>query len=317
MKNNFSKSEIKDSSSPNTNNADNTNNTSDTCSLISTNNSGNIINNVNALNTSNISNETGAISLGSTENSRAPAISAILLAAGFSRRMGRIDKLLLQYRGKTLLQHAVDLLASLPVSEKIIVTVPDRLSQLSLTCDIKPIINQCPELGQSSSLHLGIKACSGDSYLFLMGDQPRLTVETLKPIILLALKNPNRIIYPSVNGNPSTPIVFPAQFRDELLSVSGDSGGRSVRSAHPEACLIWDPRNFKNFFEGSLSDKNLSDKNLSDARLLGDSQSDERLFDKSLFDESLFDESLLTENFSADSFLDIDCEKDYLSLISN
>jgi len=164
-----------------------------------------------------------------------PGISAIILAAGFSRRMGGTDKLMLEYSGRTLLERAVALADSLPVCEKILVSTAERLSRLRLPPGFCPLENRNPEAGQSSSLRIGLEAASGEHYLFLTADQPLLEPEDLLPI--LAAARPGRIVYPEADGRPCSPALFAREFREELLSQSGDSGGRPVRLAHPEACI--------------------------------------------------------------------------------
>ncbi len=167
-------------------------------------------------------------------------ISAILLASGLSRRMGR-DKLLLPFAGESLLGRAVALLAALPVDERLLVTTRARLEGLDLPPGINVILNPRPELGQSESLRLGVAAADSDGYLFLAGDQPLLTPEALAPLLDAWRQNPDRILYPIIGTAPAMPALFPARFRGELLAVRGDIGGRAVRAAHPEACAPFRP----------------------------------------------------------------------------
>ena len=173
-------------------------------------------------------------------------VSAILLAAGLSLRMGE-DKLLLQYRGKTLLQRAVDLLSCLPVYEKILVTTKARLREISLPQGVHTVINPKPEDGQSGSLRLGVSAATGNQYLFLTADQPLLTAEDLQPLLKGAYSNEDSIIFPVISGKPCTPILFPSCYREELLALSGDIGGRTVRDRHPQACFAAEPEHPENF----------------------------------------------------------------------
>ena len=176
-------------------------------------------------------------------------VSAILLASGLSKRMRGTDKLFLCYKGKTLLQHAIDLLNSISFYEKILVTTSERLKHVDLPLQIRVITNRKPEIGQSESLRLGVEAATGKSYLFLTADQPRLTPENLRLILKSASDNTNKIIFPSVDGNPSTPVLFPAFFRSDLLNLTGDVGGRTVRDAHPEACLSLEVEFPKNYLD--------------------------------------------------------------------
>jgi len=175
-------------------------------------------------------------------------ISAVLLAAGLSLRMGE-DKLLMQYRGVTMLQRAVDLLAVLHVYEKILVTTKSRLDFITLPPDIVAIINPQPESGQSGSVRLGVTAASGGWYFFMVADQPGLTSSDLRQLIDNTANNEGKIIYPVINGNPSAPVLFPSRFRNELLDLSGDAGGRVLRARHPEACAGFEPKYPERFID--------------------------------------------------------------------
>ena len=176
-------------------------------------------------------------------------VSAILLAAGASRRMPGRDKLLLPYKGKSLLQRAVELLDSMMFYEKILVTTTARLNQIDLPPKIRALTNSRPESGQSESLRRGLEIASGEWFLFLAADQPLLTQADLQPMFELAEKNPDRIIFPSVNGNPCSPALFPTRYREDLLSLTGDTGGRAVRNAHSDKCLSFDVKNPANFLD--------------------------------------------------------------------
>ena len=175
-------------------------------------------------------------------------ISCVLLAAGLSRRMGE-DKLMLPYRGRALLQHAVQLLGDLPVFERIIVTSEGRLGRIELPPGVRAVINPRPEEGQSGSLRLGLEAASGEWYLFLAADQPLLTVSDLQPLLDLADDRARIIAFPSINGEPRMPALFSACFRDELLSVRGDSGGREVRESNPGSCIEVAPEHPERFLD--------------------------------------------------------------------
>ncbi len=128
-------------------------------------------------------------------------ISAIMLAAGLSRRMGR-DKLLLPLGGETILSRAVNLLLGLPVYERILVTSAERLKTLELPGEIVPVINPSPERGQSESVKLGVAAATGDMYMFLAADQPGLTPAGLQFLLDAAEASPDKIIFPAVRGGP-------------------------------------------------------------------------------------------------------------------
>ena len=173
--------------------------------------------------------------------------STILLAAGQSLRMGGCDKLLLDYNGKPMLQHAVELLRAITCDERIIVISEERLESLRglrslnerqvLSEDIIVAINTKPQNGQSHSIHLGLKKATKDFYLFLNADQPRLKAESLAEMFRLSKDNPEKIIYPTINGCPTSPTLFPKKFAEGLLALRGDMGGRALRDAFLDDCI--------------------------------------------------------------------------------
>ncbi|MCL2248497.1 MAG: NTP transferase domain-containing protein [Oscillospiraceae bacterium] len=163
-------------------------------------------------------------------------ISAILLSAGLSLRMGE-DKLLLDYSGASLFERAIALLAQLPVYERIVVTTKERCEKVNLPSCVRVVLNHNPQIGQSESIRLGVSDAQGTHFMFLVADQPKLSVSALEPILNVAQKNPDKIVFPIVCGKPSSPAIFPARFKDELLALSGDMGGRDIRRAFPELCF--------------------------------------------------------------------------------
>jgi len=173
-------------------------------------------------------------------------ISAILLAAGLSRRMGT-DKLLLDYQGKSMIRHSIDLMSELQVYERIVITSDARIEHLTLPSGIRLYVNPAPESGQSASIRIGVEASKGTHYFFMAADQPKLTSKDLLPLLEAIKANPNKIIYPSIDSKPCSPTVFPGRFRMELLSLTGDTGGRVIREANKENCFPIDPEFPMNF----------------------------------------------------------------------
>jgi len=163
-------------------------------------------------------------------------VSAIILAAGFGSRTGT-DKLLLEINGKSILQHSIDLIYSLAVYERILVTTETRLKKVSIPEDIKILINKQPEEGKSGSIRLGLNIATGTHYLFLPADQPGLTKSDIAQLLEAASDNPEKIVYPVVNGEPGSPTIFPSKFRPELLGLTGDTGGSVIRSANKNDCF--------------------------------------------------------------------------------
>ncbi|MBO0469566.1 NTP transferase domain-containing protein [Enterococcus sp. DIV0242_7C1] len=160
-------------------------------------------------------------------------ISAIIMASGFSKRMGT-NKLFLEYQGKTFLEHVLLLSKKLGFFEQILVISPENLAGISLPEGVKVVLNHDADQGQSTSVRLGTQFASGAGYLYLTVDQPLLDESLFAP--LLAAYTTENIVFPvTLEGKPSSPIFFGKRFRTDLLQVSGSTGGREVRNKYPDA----------------------------------------------------------------------------------
>lgn len=176
-------------------------------------------------------------------------VSAIILAAGESNRL-HTNKLLLLYNGKPLIEHLFDLIALCDFHEIILVISKRNLTQLQkfeytstdgvsrrihILAHIKIRLNDHVEMGQSYSVVNGTQVATGDGYLFFTVDQPLLTTKLINEI--LRSGNSRNIVYPLYQGQPCTPTYFGCEFREDLLHVKGQQGGRSVRDLYTFACL--------------------------------------------------------------------------------
>lgn len=160
--------------------------------------------------------------------------SAIIMASGSSKRMGR-NKVFLKYKNQTFLERTLQLVTDAGFLEVILVIRPEDAEKISVPESVKVVINTQSDTGQSASVRLGAGEAVGQGCLFLTIDQPLLTLEILEKIA--GTGKPDRIVIPTCDGTPSSPVFFGADFFQELLEAEGDNGGRSVRDAHPEAWL--------------------------------------------------------------------------------
>ena len=109
-------------------------------------------------------------------------ISAIILASGYSRRMGK-NKLLLKYRGKSLIEHTIETILSCGFSEVILVAREEQIIEIGNRNDLKVIKNENAIKGISESIKLGVmNAKNTEGYMFFTADQPFLDVATVKEI---------------------------------------------------------------------------------------------------------------------------------------
>ena len=182
-------------------------------------------------------------------------IGAIVLAAGKGERMGR-PKVLVDYEGKTFLEHA---LASLKGTEadRIVVVLdpasPDFAAAKKIATDggAQVVENPKPERGMLSSVKHGLAALAGATHAALMLiDHPGLKKDTLDALFLTARSKPDHIVVPTYQGKRGHPGIFPAKLFGDLMGAPADEGARAVLHAHAALVLevaIDDPALVRNF----------------------------------------------------------------------
>ena len=178
-------------------------------------------------------------------------VSAVVLAAGMSTRMGR-NKLLLTFRNKPLVVHAVDTLLASKVGEIIVVLghelekASDRLEnnagQVSAGAQRRRVrLVENPEYreGLSTSVRTGIQAVSpqAEAIMIYLADQPLLEPDDVDRIIaaFAAAKTENKtIVVPFFKGERGNPVILDASLRDSMLGIAGDVGCKGVIKRYPE-----------------------------------------------------------------------------------
>jgi molybdenum cofactor cytidylyltransferase len=160
-------------------------------------------------------------------------ISGILLASGFSTRMGQ-EKLLLPVEGVPMIARVAQAVSESQVEEQILVYRKREIKQLIHKSITKAVHNPSAVLGQSEAIKIGLHHISGYSKccLFFMGDQPYLNAAVINRIIAAWNHHPDKIIVPLYGDNPGSPVLFPARYYPSLMEIQGDQGGREVVKKH-------------------------------------------------------------------------------------
>jgi len=171
-----------------------------------------------------------------------PEISALVLAAGESKRMVEHNKLLLPFAGKTIIECAVDAILQANVAEVIVVlgheaaAIQNALRERPLRFTFNPDFRR----GMASSIHAGLAALSpaAQAVMITLADQPLLQTEELNFLIAEFSRAAEKSIgVPTFNGQRGNPVIFDLRFRGEMLALQGDVGGKSILARHPEAVL--------------------------------------------------------------------------------
>lgn len=176
-----------------------------------------------------------------------PKVAGLLLAAGESTRM-EAPKALLQWHGRTLLEHQVATLSSADVSPIIVVLghQSEKLESLvSQRPSIKCVYNPDFRQGKTTSIIAGLQALSAaaspqpDWILLLNVDQPRSS-DVIRQIIELHHRSTqgHLISVPTHGGNGGHPIILSAALMGELMEISEETAGlKAVVHRHASETL--------------------------------------------------------------------------------
>lgn len=157
----------------------------------------------------------------------------IILAAGFSRRMGE-PKMMLPYKGKPLIQHAIEECLKSQL-DGIMVVVNPQINNLAEAVNMEGIdrilLNHQSHEGMSTSVKMGVQSLpeTAQAAVFLLGDQPSMSSAEINRIIEDYHNHPDfSIIQARYLDNPGHPVLFKKHMFHQLLDISGDEGGKSV-----------------------------------------------------------------------------------------
>ncbi|NMM63788.1 molybdenum cofactor cytidylyltransferase [Clostridium sp. P21] len=170
-------------------------------------------------------------------------ISAIIMASGFGRRMGK-NKLLLPYKNKAVVEYIIEKVMECDFLSKVLVAKDEEVLKIGVKKGIKVIKNNNAFEGQSESIKIGIDASKeADGYMFFTADQPLLDVETIELLINTFENNNNCIVLPVHKNKKGNPVIFPKRFVNELKLLQGDTGGKSVVNNHINDIITVDIKN--------------------------------------------------------------------------
>jgi len=167
-------------------------------------------------------------------------ISAILLAAGESNRMGQ-PKQLMPFSQSTILEGTIDNLLNSAVSETIVV-LGYRDEEIRKNIAGKPVriaINPDYQQGMSTSIIAGLKQIDkrARAVLVALGDQPFVDSQAINSLVEAFTANKRGIIIPVYQGKRGNPVIFATRYKSELLNLKGDVGGREIIKRHPDDVL--------------------------------------------------------------------------------
>ena len=158
----------------------------------------------------------------------------VILAAGASTRLGK-PKQLLQYRGKTLLAHAINEAVN-SNADAIVVILGKDADLFKKEIDdgkVRVAINSSWEEGMASSLRLGLDTLLNDkpyidAVIFMVCDQPYVLSSILNELITTQQKTTKQIVTCNYGDSIGPPALFHKKYFKDLMKLSGDTGARKI-----------------------------------------------------------------------------------------
>jgi molybdenum cofactor cytidylyltransferase len=161
-------------------------------------------------------------------------IACILLVAGGSKRLGRPKQLLL-YQGKTLVRRAAETICSTNYSPAVVV-LGSRAAEVEAEIadlPIRPVLNDSWEQGLSSSITSGLNYLIQmepklSAVLVTLCDQPLISADDLNTFGEKFFASSANVVAAEYGYTVGVPALFSAGLFNDLLTLKGDKGARSL-----------------------------------------------------------------------------------------
>lgn len=155
----------------------------------------------------------------------------IIMASGTSTRFGA-NKLIAELGGMPLIQHVLRATDGL-YTRRVVVTRHPDVARLCDKLGVEAVLHDEPLRNDTVRLGMG-KMTSCDTVMFVQGDQPLISVNSICALLRGIEDHPDCIWRASFQGTPGAPVLFPAWTFDELRSLPPGKGGGVVAKAHKE-----------------------------------------------------------------------------------
>ena len=167
-------------------------------------------------------------------------ISAILLAAGQSKRMVGENKLAKKIQGVPLIKHSVKNILAASIDELIIVLgyqkeIIEKL--IDKNEKIKFVFNKNFESGMASSIKTGLDNLSGktEAFFICLADMPMVNHDIYNQLI--KSKDNNEIIVPNYKRQQGNPVLFNKSMKGKIMNITGDVGAKKILELNKDKIL--------------------------------------------------------------------------------
>ena len=177
-------------------------------------------------------------------------ISAILLAAGQSKRMNGENKLTKKIQGIPLIKHSVKNILASSIDE-LIVVLGHQKETIEKLIDknkkIKFVYNKNYKNGISSSIQTGLRIISKkmEAFFICLGDMPDVNQNIYNKMIKTKLNynkklKPNfkkEIFIPTYEKKNGNPVLFTKHMKEKIMQISGDDGAKELIEIYKSKAL--------------------------------------------------------------------------------
>lgn len=169
-----------------------------------------------------------------------PFVSAVLLAAGASSRMGGRDKLLEEIDGALQIARAARALRESRADEVVVVLGPGQDARRAALSGlgVRVVDNPSAAEGMASSIRTGVAALApqADAVVLALADMPDVGSTHIDRLIAAFDPEEGRAIARAAaeGGAVGHPVLFGRRFFETLARLKGDQGARAVLEEHAD-----------------------------------------------------------------------------------
>ena len=165
-------------------------------------------------------------------------ICGIILAAGEGKRMGKV-KLTLPLGDKQLIEWVLQAVKLAPLDKYFLVVRPEdkEIIKIGESWGAEIVLNPEYRSGMSSSIRKALDQISSEvveGIFILLGDQPLINPSIIYKMLKAFTPGKREIVVPFYKDKQGNPVLFDNYWKEELMKLSGDVGGRVLIKAHPE-----------------------------------------------------------------------------------
>ncbi|MHB8778035.1 MAG: nucleotidyltransferase family protein [Anaerolineales bacterium] len=162
-------------------------------------------------------------------------ITAIILAAGESKRMGE-PKMLMPWGKSTVLQTVISTFQASGIKDILVVTGGARQQiEVLIGKTVQTVFNEDYKNGEMlSSIQLGlsVKMREASAALICLGDQPQVEERSVRSICNAFLETKSQIVVPSYQMQRGHPWLVARSLWDELLAMKSPKTPRDFLKKH-------------------------------------------------------------------------------------